>query len=347
MADLLGLDQSRLSRIEANKRTIRGRDQLLDIARTLEIPPGALGVTPFGTGGLAEVDYENAASVVTLARATRILGNPALACAEIQPLLNRLDAEIDVTDPAARDVALLVAEAHLVLGLVLGDLVPEHAIGGALRHLLYALSLAEGLGVEPAATGYIQSLIGTQQRIAGRNQVAQKHIQRAYATAPTSVERGTYAAVAAETAAAAHEAELFRTMIKDAKAALDEDDQRTALFSETAVGEIEARGLIDLDRPSDALAALDGVNRSRGARTTPQWTVISLVTQAEAHAAMQQPDAAVDLLAAALADAFELGLPHQVQRAYRLLAPLESRQAQGLFERADHHLRQIDMQLAL
>lgn len=344
LGELLGISQEQVSKIERGKRSVTSRDSLLRIARALSEPPEKFGVTEDEHVPGQRLDLELAAAVITLARVARLAGNPAAAHGELTPLLRRMN-DLDLAAVGWRDGALLAAEGHLVLGLVLGELLPEHALGSARVQLQRALDLAEGVDLEPGAAGYIEAFLGNQFRMVGRYEEALRHLAAAHKTAPTPVERGTYAALLARTAGEASEDKLFQRMIADAKRALGEVEQRTALFSEGAITEIEARGLLRFGRLRDATYVLRRTETSGDPPGSPQWAVITLITRAEASLAYGRSDRAVEDLEHALVRAISLQLPHQVQRVYRLLQLAETPNVSRLRLKAREHLSVVEARL--
>ena len=127
LAAILGFDQSYISKLE-NGQNLRDIAVLTQIAQRLSIPEQWLGLAPNAALGLSTSELvEIAPSVIRLCQAVRETGRAEVAVNELWPLTLRLETLADQHEKNPR-LLLTLATAQAVLGVILGDLLPEEEL---------------------------------------------------------------------------------------------------------------------------------------------------------------------------------------------------------------------------
>jgi transcriptional regulator with XRE-family HTH domain len=312
LAAMLGYDKSYIAMIETRKRTpgdVAGRRH---IARALGLPSHLLGVTDADDGDFAAL-VQFGDSVIRLAEIARQSGRAVEAVNELWPLAARLEARA-AEGRLERDTLLLLAAARLALGVSLGTVLPEERLTGAAVWTGKALVLARHTG-DQAFLAHTLRMHGNELRKAGRLPAAVARLEHAIALSGDPSGQGAALALLARATAEAGLPDRFDTAIEGCRRLLDAGAENGMLVNPFTLREIHARGLLALDRPSEALRVLDGVGV--GEPAAPQWQVIERVTTGEILAAGGARDGAGEALLAAIATAEQRRLPHQLQRAIR------------------------------
>jgi transcriptional regulator with XRE-family HTH domain len=311
LAAQLGYDKSYVAMIETRKRNpgdIAGRRH---IARALGLPFHLLGVTdPDDADFAALVQFGD--SVIRLAEIARQSGRVVEAVNELWPLAARLEARA-AEGRLERETLYLLAAARLALGVSLGTVLPEERLPGAAAWTGKALVLARHLDDGHFLATTLR-MHGNELRKAGRIRAAVARLEHAVAVSTTSVAQGAAFALLARAAGDAGLPDLFTSAIEGYRRRVDAGTENELLLNPFTLREIHARGLLALDRPSDALKVLDA---SAGEPAAPQWQVIERVTVGEVLAATGEQAGAEEALASAIATAEHRRLPHQLQRAVR------------------------------
>ena len=141
LADILGVDQSYISKIERGRRVIRDVQFLKRVVDRLGVQPFQIGLSIDAFAGKADQDIlQLSNSVISLAITARNSGHPEKAIQELQPLLIRLYGQSRAN---ASDVTLLrtIVSAKIALGTALGDLLPQERLKEAGKELLEALEI--------------------------------------------------------------------------------------------------------------------------------------------------------------------------------------------------------------
>ncbi|MEU4254326.1 helix-turn-helix domain-containing protein [Amycolatopsis sp. NPDC026612] len=312
LARLLGYDKSYIAMIETRRRTPGDVGGRRHIARALGLPYHVLGVTdPDGADFAALVQFGD--SVVRLAEVARRSGRAVEAVNELWPLVARLEARA-ADGRIERDTLHLLASARLALGVSLGTVLPEERLTGAATWTGKALVLARHLGDGHFLADTLR-MHGNELRKAGRLPAAVARLEHAVAVSADPGGRGSAFALLARATAEAAMPDRFTQAIGACRTLLDSHTGGGMLLNFFTLREIHARGLLSLNRPGDALRALDGTDP--GEPVAPQWQVIERVTAGEILAAAGERAGAEDALAAAIATAERRRLPHQLQRAIR------------------------------
>ncbi len=313
LAGLLGYDKSYIAMIETRRRTPGDVGGRRHIARALGLPYHVLGVTdPDGADFAALVQFGD--SVVRLAEVARRSGRAVEAVNELWPLVARLEARA-ADGRLERDTLHLLASARLALGVSLGTVLPEERLTGAAAWTGKALVLARHLDDESLLAAILR-MHGNELRKAGRLPAAVARLEHAVAVSTDPGGRGAAFALLARAAGEAAMPDRFTEAIDTCRKLLDVGTGEGMLLNPFTLREIHARGLLSLNRASDALHALDGTDP--GEPVAPQWQVIERVTTGEVLAAGGEHVGAEDALTAAIATAERRRLPHQLQRAIRV-----------------------------
>jgi transcriptional regulator with XRE-family HTH domain len=165
LAQALGYDTSYLSMIENGHRTISDVAALRRFALQLGMPPHVLGVTdPQDCDFMTMVQFGG--STIRLASLARQAGQSAAAINELWPLIWLLEnrAAAGHTDRAAMR---LLGQARAMLGVALGDLLPEERLVASVRWTGRALRIAQGLD-DPGLLCHALRVHGNELRKAGR-----------------------------------------------------------------------------------------------------------------------------------------------------------------------------------
>ncbi len=317
LAVLLGFDQTYISRLERGERRIRDIRLLAHIADRLAIPPHLLGLSSDDADDFAAM-VQFAESTLRLAEVARQSGRAVDAARELGPLVARLESRV-AEGRADRDALLLLAHGRLALGTALGHILPEERLAVAARWTGRAWSLASRLD-DAALQGHVLRMHGNELRKAGHVPAAIARLSQAAAMTDEVSLRGATLALLARAAAEHGDMGMFDTAIGEAGRLLEVTDQFTMLLNPFSIREIRIRGLLATGRVGRAVAEAERPDRSAAALVVaPQWRVIDRVTGGAAMLAAGDADAAVEHASDGIALAETYRLPHQVQRALRLL----------------------------
>ncbi len=313
LAQLLDYDKSYIAMIETGKRSFDGVRARQHLAHRLGLPYHLLGVTdPDDADFAALVQFGD--SVIRLADIARQAGRAVDAVNELWPLVARLEARAAEgrLDP---HTLRLLAHGRLSLGVSLGTVLPEERLTGAAVWTGKALLLARHLD-DPAFLGHTLRMHGNELRKAERLPAAIARLDHATAIATTPEDCGTAFALLARAAGEARHEPRFTAAITECRRVLDDTAHHDGmLLNPFSLREIHARGLLALDRPTDALHVLSRPAAADAA--APQWQVIEHVTHGETLAAMGDHAGATEVLNDALHAAEQRRLPHQLQRVLR------------------------------
>src|SRR5260370_22673356 len=123
---------------ENGRRAVSDVDTLRRFAQHLGLPPHGLGIPDPEDADIASM-IQFGESTVRLASVARQAGHSAAAINELWPLIGRLESRA-ATGHANRDAMRLLGRARAMLGVALGDVLPEeklvssaHWTGRALR----------------------------------------------------------------------------------------------------------------------------------------------------------------------------------------------------------------------
>ena len=343
VADMLGYDRTYISMIERGRRYVNDRGALAHIARTLAIPPHMLGIA-----GPDDASYKAmlvfGASVVRLAELARYGGRAAEAVSELWPLITRLEARV-ADGRADPDVMRLLAQARVSFGVALGDLLPEERLATAARWTGRALRVALDLGDRNLLASVLRRH-GNELRKAGYAGASVVRLRQSLEIDDRPGRAGSGLVLLARAAASAGQADLFDATSAQCVRLLDQVSDHEVLFNAFTVREVCLRGLLNTDRPRQAVALAESFTADEQP-PAPQWRVIERITTADVLASAGDARTAVEVLAGTVRDAEALRLPHQMQRIIRLAQQPAIRSAgQHLGEQAKVALLRLDRQLS-
>ncbi|MGH3903987.1 MAG: helix-turn-helix domain-containing protein [Pseudonocardiaceae bacterium] len=224
----LGFDKTYVSMIETGRRSINDVATLRHIARTLGFPPRILGVTDSDDADFAAM-LQFADSTIRLAEIARKSGRAVDAVNEIWPLVARLEARA-FEGRIERDTLLLLAQARLVLGVSLGDVLPEERLATAASWTGKAVLVAERLD----ATAFLAHALrrhGNELRKADRTAAASTRLQRATHLSSDVEGQGTAYALLARTAGERGDAALFDESIRACHDLLNNNGEHGMIFN--------------------------------------------------------------------------------------------------------------------
>ncbi|WP_336159907.1 helix-turn-helix transcriptional regulator [Amycolatopsis sp. VC5-11] len=312
LAAILGYSKSYVALIESRRRTPHDVAGRRHIARALGLPFHLLGVTDPGDADFAALVHFGD-SVIRLAEIARQSGRAVEAVNELWPLTARLEARA-AEGLLERDTLLLLASARLALGVSLGTVLPEERLTCAAVWTGKALLLAQHLDDAPFLAHTLR-MHGNELRKAGRLAAAVARLDHAVAVSSDPAGHGSALALLARASGDAGLSDKFDTAVDGCRRALDSGAENGILLNPFSLREIHARGLLALDRPSDALRALHPSGAEEPA--APQWRVIEAVTTGEVLAATGERAGSAKALRTAITTAEQRRLPHQLQRAIR------------------------------
>ncbi|MBB6546881.1 helix-turn-helix domain-containing protein [Nonomuraea rubra] len=311
LATALGYDTTYISMLENGRRAITDVPTLRRVAQYMGLPPHVLGVTdPTDADFISMIKFGE--STIRLASIARESGHSAEAINELWPLVWRLEARL-ADGHADRAAAQLLGQARAMLGVALGDVLPEESLASAARWTGRALLIAHRLDDVALLTRALR-VHGNELRKIGKKPAAAARLQRASDIAPPS-ERGAVLIPLARTLAELGNAEYFDTTITDLQRFVD-SHHGTPLVNPFVVREVHLRGLLATGRLQDA-TRLAGADTPDAAGVAPQWQTIERVTVAEVFRANGDEAAASHALLQSIATAESTRLPHQIQRAMR------------------------------
>jgi transcriptional regulator with XRE-family HTH domain len=330
LAELLGFDQSYISRLERGERRVRDIRLLAHIANRLAIPPHLVGLSSDDADDFAAM-VQFAESTLRLADVARQSGRAVDAARELGPLVARLESRL-AEGRADRDALILLGQGRLALGTALGHILPEERLAVAARWTGRAWSLASRLD-DTALQGHVLRMHGNELRKAGHVPAAIARLSQAAAMTDQVALRGATLALLARAAAEHGDTGMFDTAIGEASRLLEGTDQFTMLLNPFSIREIRIRGLLATGRINRAVAEADQPDHSSAAPlVAPQWRVIDKITSGAAMLAAGDTDATVEHARAGISLAETYRLPHQVQRALRLLRATPGDAARALLD---------------
>lgn len=313
LAAQLGYDKTYISMIETRRRFISDVASRRHIARSLSLPPHALGVTDTSDADFVTM-LQFGQSAIRLAELARQSGRAVEAVTELWPLVARLEALV-AAGHVERDVLFLLAHARTALGVSLGTVLPEERLAAAARWTGKGLAIAERFG-DQALLAHALRMHGNELRKAGRLAAAVARLGRAAELSHDREGCGTAYALLARAAGDLGDQGLFDGALAAFHSLLAEGGEQGVLFNAFTYREVHLRGLISTGRSRDAVRLMDG---GQGLLpSAPQWQVIERVTVGEVHLAGRRWAEAEDALRSALAAAEARRLPHQIQRAVRI-----------------------------
>ncbi len=330
LAEILGLDQPYVSRIESGARKVRDIRMLARIANRLSIPPHLLGVVGANDADFAGM-MQFAEATLRLSETARQSGRAADAVSELWPLVARLEARLS-EGRAERDVLVLLAQGRLALGTALGHVLPEERLAVAARWTARAWPVADWLSDDMLKANVLR-MHGNELRKCGHHAAALTRLAQALSMTSQPAARGATLGLLARAAAEAGDSAMLDMAVTEAQRLLDAGHQSTMFFSPFALREIRIRGLLATGRVSAAVALADDADHRDGAlAVAPQWRVIDQVTVGNVLLAGGDVAGALETLEAAVAAAEAYRLPHQIQRAMRMLGSAPREAARTLFE---------------
>jgi hypothetical protein len=263
-----------------------------------------------------------AQSTLRLAEVARHAGRPMEAVRELWPLVARLDS-YSATSPADSGVLTLLAGGCLALGTALGDILPEEQLMLSARWTRRALDLSGWLE-DPALRLQALNLHGNELRKGGDYSRAVAHFAEALVGGASGRFRGDTLMLMARARGEMGDVAGFDQAIDDAESHLHQCSELSPLFNPFSIREAHIRGLLTTGRADRALQRLTRTDQPHGP-VRPQWQVIERITTAGVLAAAGDDDGASGLLSEGIADAEACALPHQVQRALRIVDSMAHR----------------------
>lgn len=323
LAAMLGFDQSYISKLE-NGQNLRDIAVLTQIAQRLNIPEQWLGLAPNSTLDLSTSELvEIAPSVIRLCQTVRETGRADAAVNELWPLTLRLETLADQHESNPR-LLLTLATAQAVLGIILGDLMPEEDLWVSVSFFKKAVAIVDELGNDQMRAEMYRGY-GNELRKQKEHTQAHHYLEQALFLAQDDISRGIAAVLLARTYGEMGNREHFADVIRTALHFQDATTHFTPTFNPITVQEVQMRGWLHIQQ-SDKLPPLLEHNStsSIGVSVAPQWYVISQLTTAQALCHLGKVDDGVAKLQAALVGAELCRLPQQVQRAIRTLQTVEA-----------------------
>jgi transcriptional regulator with XRE-family HTH domain len=311
LAAALGYDTSYISMIENGRRTISDVASLRRFARHLGVPPHVLGVTDPQDADFATM-IQFGESTIRLASVAREAGHGAAAINELWPLIWRLETRA-ADGYVGRGALRLLGRARAMLGVALGDVLPEEKLVSSVRWTGRALSIAQHLG-DSWLLCHALRVHGNELRKAGRQAAAAARLQNA-ADIAEDAERGPVLIQLARAAADLGNAGVFDATVADLRRIIDTAEP-TPVVNPFVLREVRLRGLLATRRPDDAAYLATG-DTPDTTGVAPQWRAIERVTAAEVHRRRGDKAAAANSLRQSIATAEAFRLPHQIQRAMR------------------------------
>ncbi|EFH85698.1 helix-turn-helix domain-containing protein [Ktedonobacter racemifer] len=334
LATILGFDQSYISKLE-NGQGLRDIAVLSRIAHCLAIPEQWLGIAPNGSLSFSGSELvEIAPSVIRLSQTVRETGRADAAVHELWPLTLRLEAQAEQDKSNVR-LLLTLASAQAMLGILLGDLLPEEELWVSVEFFKKAAAIVDEFGDAPIQAEIYRGY-GNELRKYKQYEKALACLEKALFLAPDNIAQGSVAALLARTYGEMGERENFGEVMRTVLYVQNRATNFTSTFNPVMIHEIHIRGLLSLGQISEHSRLLEQ-NQSQltSIPVAPQWYVISQLTTAQAMFHLGKVDDGLARLQAALMGAELYKLPHQVQRAMRALKTVDAHQpAQKLGEEA-------------
>ncbi|WP_088343994.1 MULTISPECIES: helix-turn-helix domain-containing protein [Rhodomicrobium] len=317
LADILGVDQSYISKIERGRRVIRDVQFLKRVVDRLGVQPFHIGLSIDAFAGKADQDIlQLSNSIISLAITARNSGHPEKAIQELHPLLIRLYGQSRTN---ASDLTLLrtIVSAKIALGTALGDLLPQERLKEASKELLEALEIFTH--TEKAAQKRHSAVktellrkIGNEMRKQGSLEGAGDFLERSLARDRDDANRGSAALCLARLRANQQDQRAFAQALRIATNCLDRVTHFSPTFNPIAVNEVRLRGLLQLGRLTEA--QIEQVSGQAAIGLAPHWSIIREVTIAEAWMSVGNTADAAAYGGRAIDGALLCKLPRQISR---------------------------------
>lgn len=296
LAELLGFDQSYISRLEAGTKRIRNVDEIIRIGAELGLTLDP--VTELGN------------HIIDLAAGLREAGQPAQALDHIQALLRFLTrSEVQPTELALKTHC----RALTAQSLILGDLRPETELGvTSIRAAESAWSLARETQDQELQSEVLRCL-GNELRKARRPNEGIPALVESMRLAAHPAGRGSAAQYAARAFADATDWRSFQDAMKIAYWCVDRLEEPATKFNDGTVAEVAARALFHFGRVKQARPLIE--KALSFPFTVPQWRVIVYVTAGELSVTEHDLESAIFFWNLAHQEmARSTSLPHQLER---------------------------------
>lgn len=323
LAALLGFDQSYISKLE-NGQNLRDLATLKHISTCLGIPMQWLGIPTEGSPVVQSAELiEVAPSVIRLSQVVRENGRADAAVNELWPLILRLDV-LAAQDTGNSRLFLTLAAAQAMLGVILGDLLPEEGLWISVHFFKKAVAIADEYG-DTMLKAEVYRGCGNELRKHKQYTEAISYLERAFFLAPDGITRGIAAALLARTYGEMEDQENFDDAMHSLLYEQDRASNFTPTFNPITVHEVHVRGLLNTGQAAALPPLLEqDTLRAPDVSVAPQWYVISQLTTAEAQFRIGKIDEGLANLKKALIGAELCKLPHQVQRAIRSMQAVEA-----------------------
>lgn len=323
LAALLGFDQSYISRLE-NGRGLRDIATLKHIAQCLGVPGQWLGLLSEGSPSAQSASLiEVSPSIIRLSQTARESGRADAAVSELWPLVLRLETQA-TQDSENPPLLLTLASAQAMLGVILGDLLPEEQLWISVQFFKQAAALVEEHG-DARLQAEVYRGCGNELRKHKQYAEAISYLERAFSLAPDGMSRGIAAALLARTYGEMGEKEQFLEALSTVRYAQERVANFSPTFNPVTTREVQIRGLLNVGEIAALPALLEhDPSRFLPVPVAPQWYVISHITEAEALLRVGKVDDGLAHLKSALLGAELCSLPHQVQRAIRAVQVVEA-----------------------
>ena len=352
LAALLGFDQSYISKLE-NGQSLRDIAALKHIAQCLSIPGQWLGLIAEESPNAQSSELiEVAPSVIRLSQTVRENGRADAAVNELWPLILRLETQA-IQDSGNPLLSLTLASAQAMLGVILGDLLPEENLWISVHFFKKAVALVDEHG-DARLKAEVYRGCGNELRKHKHYTEAISYLEQAYFLAPDGITRGIAAALLARTYGEMGDKESFLDAMGSVLYVQDKTIDFTPTFNPLTTHEVHIRGLLNVGQINTIPSLLEQeITRFLTVSVAPQWQVILQLTRAEALFRIGKVDEGLANLKTALIGAELCSLPHQVQRAIRAVqiiqeyspAPAKAMgdEAKLLLEKLSHHTLQLPL----
>jgi len=323
LAALLGFDQSYISRLE-NGRGLRDIATLKHIAQCLGVPGQWLGLLSEGSPSAQSAALiEIAPSIIRLSQTVRESGRADTAVSELWPLVLRLETQM-TQDSGNPPLLLTLASAQAMLGVILGDLLPEEQLWISVHFFKKAVALVDEHG-DVRLKAEVYRGCGNELRKHKQYAEAISYLERAFSLAPDGMSRGKAAAFLARTYGEMGDREHFLDAMGSVRYAQERAASFTPTFNPITTREVHVRGLLNIGQIGALPSLLEqDTSPYLPVPVAPQWHVISHITEAEALFRISKVDDGLAHLKTALIGAELCSLPHQVQRAIRAVQVVEA-----------------------
>ncbi len=323
LAALLGFDQSYISRLE-NGRGLRDIATLKHIALCLGVPGQWLGLLAEGSPSAQSASLiEVSPSIIRLSQTARESGRADAAVSELWPLVLRLETQA-TQDSGNPPLLLTLASAQAMLGVILGDLLPEEQLWISVQFFKQAAAFVEEHG-DARLQAEVYRGCGNELRKHKQYAEAISYLERAFSLALDGMSRGIAAALLARTYGGMGAKEHFLEAMGSVRYAQERAASFSPTFNPVTTREVHLRGLLNVGEIGALPSLLEqDPSRSLPIPVAPQWHVISRITEAEALLRIGKVDDGLAHLKTALLGAELCSLPHQVQRAIRAVQVVEA-----------------------